>query len=147
MTAPTLNPSLVGRAEKHHSAILSRALSGTTLDEQQWITLNLAVAADVPLDRADHVTHVATLTRWDPTEVETALSRLLTAELLHELPGGRAEVTATGRDLVARIRTETGEIVSRAYSSVSPADLATAARVLATITANLSEELSRPFSG
>ncbi|WP_019931730.1 helix-turn-helix domain-containing protein [Nocardia sp. BMG111209] len=144
MTAPTLNPSIVGRAEKHHSAILTRALSGTTLDEHQWITLNQIVAAGTPIDRAGHIDHIATLTRWSPAEVGTALSRLLDAGLLRELPEGRAELTAAGRDLVARIRTETGETISRAYGSVSPEDLATAARVLTTITARMAAELSLP---
>jgi DNA-binding MarR family transcriptional regulator len=144
MTAPaTLNPSIVGQAEKHHSAVLTRALSGTTLDEQQWVTLHLAVTADGPLDRSAHLTRVAHLTRWAPADVEAAVTRLLAAGLLRALPGDRAEATPEGRDLVTRIRTETGEIVSRAYGSVSPEDLATAARVLTAITAQLSAELSR----
>ncbi|MCX4093683.1 hypothetical protein [Nocardia sp. alder85J] len=138
----TLNPSIVGQAEKHHSAVLTRALSGTTLDEQQWVTLHLALAADAPIERTAHVTRTAGLTRWEPAAVEAALARLLDTGLLTALTENRIEVTAPGRALAARILAETGDIVSRAYDSVSPEDLAITARVLTTITARLSAELS-----
>ncbi|MEV7803569.1 hypothetical protein AB0O28_11535 [Microbispora sp. NPDC088329] len=138
----TLNPAIVGQAEKHHTAILSRALSGTALDEKQWITVNQALAAGGTVERAAHVAHVARLTRWRPADVDAALAALVGTGLVREAPGDHIEVTDAGRALVARVRAETGEILGRAYGSVPAADLAVAARVLTTITARMAEELA-----
>ena len=49
----TLNPSIVGQAEKAHAAILKRVLSGTALDEPQWITWQVAVGAGDKIQRTD----------------------------------------------------------------------------------------------
>lgn len=137
----TLNPAIVGRAEKHHTAVLTRALSGTTVDEKQWITLNQALAAGGTVERAAHVAHVAQLTLWRPADVGTALAALAGTGLVRETPGDQVEVTDAGRALVAKVRAESGEILGRAYGSVPAADLAVAARVLTTITARMAEEL------
>ncbi|GAB4589476.1 hypothetical protein [Nocardia sp. IFM 10818] len=143
-TAPaTLNPSIIGRAEKHHTAVLTRALAGTTLDEKQWIVLNQALAAGAPVERAAHITRIAGLTQWNPADVETAVAALLDAALLRTASGELIEPTDTGTALAAKVRAESGAIVQAAYGAVAPEDLATAARVLATITARMAEELAR----
>ncbi|QLY30067.1 MarR family transcriptional regulator [Nocardia huaxiensis] len=143
-TAPTtLNPSIVGRAEKHHNAILNRALAGTTVDETQWIVLNQALAAGAPIDPAAHITRVAAMTQWNHADVEAGLAALLATGLLRSLPTGQAEPTEAGRALAARVRTESTAILQAAYGTVTPEDLATAGRVLDTITARMAEELAR----
>jgi hypothetical protein len=48
-----LNPAIVGQAEKAHGAVLKRLLADTTLDEQQWITLQFAAGAGDALGRDD----------------------------------------------------------------------------------------------
>ncbi|MGK5557063.1 hypothetical protein ACSNOI_36180 [Actinomadura kijaniata] len=142
-TAPTtLNPSIVGQAEKHHTALLARVLSGTTLDEKRWITLNQALASGEAVERAAHVAHVARLTRWAPADVDDALTALVESGLAQESPAGRVEVTDAGRALVATVRAESGEVIGRAYGSVPAEDLAVAARVLTAITARMAEELA-----
>ncbi|MGX1811059.1 hypothetical protein ACWIGI_35515 [Nocardia sp. NPDC055321] len=142
-TQPTLNPAIVGQAEKHHAAILNRALAGTTLDEHQWIVLNQALAAGEPVEPAAYIARIARMTRWNPADVETAIDALLGSGLLATTPEGSVEPTAAGTALAGRIRAESGAIVSAAYGSVSPEDLAIAARVLATVTARMAEELAR----
>lgn len=142
-TAPTLNPSIIGQAEKHHTAILTRALSGTTLNEQRWITLNQALVAEGPVERSAHIAKVATMTQWEPATVADAVTALVDGELLAELPGDRVEVTQAGRDMVAQVRAASGKILGAAYGAVSAEELAIAARVLVTITARMSEELAR----
>lgn len=143
-TAPaTLNPSVIGQAEKHHTAVLARALAGTTLDEKQWIVLNQALAAGAPVERNAHITRIAGMTQWNPADVETALTALLDTDLLATTPTGLITPTTAGTALAARIRTDSGAIVQAAYSAVSPEDLAVAARVLTTITARMSAELAR----
>lgn len=141
-TLATLNPAIIGQAEKHHIAVLTRALSGTTLDEKQWITLNQALAAGAPVERATYVARVAGMTQWAPFDVETALVALVEGGLVRELPGNQAEVTDTGAELVTRVRAAAGEIIGAAYGSVPAEDMAIAARVLTTITARMAEALA-----
>ncbi|MFD4462780.1 hypothetical protein [Nocardia sp. NPDC058480] len=142
-TTPTsLSPSIIGQAEKHHTAVLTRALADTALDEKQWIVLNQALAAGAPVDRAAHITRITGLTQWDPADVETALTALLENGLLQATSSTLIEPTATGTALADKIRAESGKIVAAAYSAVTPEDLATAARVLTTITARMAAELA-----
>ncbi len=139
--AITLSPSIVGQAEKAHAAILKRAISGTTLDEQQWITLNVVLASSAGIDSTELVARVASSAKFDPTDVEAAIAALTDAKLVEELPGssGNVIVTETGRALVERLRGQIGPLVARAYGNIPPEDLATAARVLTEITVKLSE--------
>ncbi|MFD3592132.1 hypothetical protein ACFWU5_05340 [Nocardia sp. NPDC058640] len=139
----TLNPSIIGQAEKHHTAILTRALSGTTLNEQRWITLNQALSADGPIDRTAHITRVAHMTQWDPATIADAITALVEGGLLGESTDGQLEPTEAGRVMVTQVRTASSKILTPAYGSVSPEDLAIAARVLTTITTCMSEELAR----
>ncbi|MBU3064335.1 hypothetical protein KO481_22725 [Nocardia sp. NEAU-G5] len=142
-TAPTLNPSIIGQAEKHHAAVLTRALSGTTLNEQRWITLNQALAADGPVERSAHIDRVAAMTQWEPATVADAVTALVDGGLLTELSDGQVGITEAGRDMVAQVRAASGKILGAAYGAVSAEELAIAARVLVTITARMSEELAR----
>ncbi|WP_194816907.1 hypothetical protein [Nocardia sp. XZ_19_385] len=142
-TAPTtLNPSIIGQAEKHHTAVLARALAGTTLDEKQWIVLNQALAAGEPVEQSAHIARIAAMTQWARAEVETALNALLAKGLLATAPHGLLAPTDTGKAMVSKVRTESGAIVAAAYGAVPAEDLATAARVLATITARMAQELA-----
>ncbi|MEU4647284.1 hypothetical protein [Nocardia fluminea] len=142
-TAPTtLNPSIIGRAEKHHTAVLTRALAGTTVDEKQWIVLNQALAAGEPVERSAHIARIAAMTQWARAEVETAANALLASALLTTTPHGLLELTDTGKAVASKVRAESGAILAAAYGAVTPEDLATTARVLATITARMAQELT-----
>ncbi|MFB7719934.1 hypothetical protein [Nocardia sp. NPDC056100] len=133
----TLNPSIIGQAEKVHTAILEVALANTGLDEKQWITLNQAIAID-PVDTAELRTRVVTATKRTPAEIDSAITRLNERALLDD-----AKPTAAGRALVADIRAGIAPALDRAYGQVSLKDSAIAAQALATITAALSQELSK----
>jgi hypothetical protein len=54
------NPSIVGQTEKTHNANLAKVLTGTRLDEQQWITLQLALGSGERIDRPALVDHLST---------------------------------------------------------------------------------------
>ncbi|QIS02189.1 hypothetical protein F5X71_07525 [Nocardia brasiliensis] len=138
----TLSPAIIGQAEKHHAAVLTRVLAGTTLDERQWIVLNQTLAATEPVERAAHITRVAGLTRWAPADVEASLQALLDSGLLQVISDGTIEPSAAGKNLADKVRAESGAIVAAAYGAVTPEDLAAAARVLTTITARMAEELA-----
>ncbi|APE35459.1 hypothetical protein BOX37_17590 [Nocardia mangyaensis] len=142
-TAPTtLTPSIVGQAEKHHTAVLTRALVGTTLNEQQWIVLNQTLDAGEPVEPSAHIARIAAMTQWARTEVETAANALLASALLTTTPHGLLEPTDTGKAVVRKVRTESGAIVAAAYGAVPTEDLVTAARVLVAITARMAQELA-----
>lgn len=143
-TAPaTLSPSVIGQAEKHHTAVLVRALAGTPLDEKQWIVLNQALAADASVDPAAHIARVAAMTQWNPADTGAALAALLEGGLMRATAGDLVEPTEDGATLAGKVRGESGAIVAAAYGAVDSEDLATAARVLTTITARMAEELAR----
>lgn len=147
MTTPdalaTLNPSIVGQAEKAHNAVLERVLAGTSLDERQWITLQLAVAAGTGTRIADLVARVSGAAKYSPAVVETAIEALTGSGLLDRSAGEELAVTAAGTALVGELRAKVAEHIGAAYGQIPAEDLATAARVLKTITATLSEDLAR----
>jgi DNA-binding MarR family transcriptional regulator len=140
----TLNPSIIGRAEKVHSAFLKPLLAGSMLDERQWITLQLAVGAGDRIQESDLVSRVAGAARYDQHTVEAAIAALRKASLIEVRAGegDRLAVTPKGLALVTTLRRKTAELVGPAYASISAEDLATAARVLNAITAKLSEGLA-----
>ncbi|RFU39510.1 hypothetical protein DZF91_22080 [Actinomadura logoneensis] len=136
----TLTPKIIGQVEKHHTAVLARALRGTTLDERQWITLSQLTA---PTGREAHTARVAGLTRWPETAVEEALDALLASGYVELLPDGDIRATGTGQALVGTVRAARAETISRAYGAATPEELAVTARVLQAITARLADDLAR----
>lgn len=139
-----LNPAIVGQAEKAHAAILKRLLAGTSLDEQQWITLQFAAGAGDALGRGDLVTRVSGTAQYGHAAVEAAIAALVDASLIKKVPGtdDQVAVTAEGRTLLTTLRSKVTEFIGPAYGAITPEDSATAARVLITITAKLNEELA-----
>jgi hypothetical protein len=142
MDTAVLSPSIVGQAEKAHGAVLRKVLAGTSLDEQQWITVQFADGAGASISRGDLIGRVTAAAKFDPQAVDRAVTALIAASLLERRAGDQLAVTPAGRELVSALRERIGELIAGAYGSVPPADLATAARVLVTITARLSAELA-----
>ena len=142
MTASlTLNPSIVGQAEKAHNAVLFRVLDGTGIDETQWICLVFVARNGGRLPRTDLATRVTSDAFRSPDAVEAAIDGLVARGLL-TADADALVATPAATDFVRGVRTQTDPIVERAYSAVSAEDLATAARVLAAITARLGAELA-----
>lgn len=141
----TLNPSIVGQAEKAHTAVLKKVLSGTTLDEQQWITIQLAISAGDNVTRSDLVDRVVAAAKYEPHQVQVAIDALAKSSLLQDPPGDShlLSVTPEGKELVSQLRQKVAAFIGETYGSVPGDDLATAARVLTTITAKLSERLAQ----
>jgi DNA-binding MarR family transcriptional regulator len=137
-----LNPSIVGQAEKAHNAVLDRVLAGTTLDERQWITLQLAFSLNGGSSAAGLVARVTSKAKYAPAAVETAIDALAQAGLLERSPDQWVSVTPVGAAFVGELRRKITRYIGRAYGQIAADDLATTARVLTTITAALSEELA-----
>ncbi|MDN2501855.1 hypothetical protein FHY52_34960, partial [Nocardia nova] len=116
--AITLDPSIIGQAEKHHNALLHRVLAGTGIDEAQWITLSQAAAAGGTVDRERHIATLAAKTTWAPTVVATAATRLTDRGLMLAAPDGELVVTEAGDRLVADLRSRTSAVLGRVYGAV-----------------------------
>jgi hypothetical protein len=136
----TLNPSILGQAEKTHNAFLGRVLGGTGLDEPQWVTLQVALAA-APTARPDLIAKLVAMAKYDVTVIDEALSGLGAAQLI-VTAGDEVTVTETGMALVASVRRTIGELIGPAYAAVPEEDRAVAARVLIQITSSLSAQLA-----
>ncbi len=141
-----LSPQLVGQLEKHHGAILrNKVLAGTSLDQEQWITLQIASGAVDGIGHRELVERVSSLAAYEPATVETAIIGLVKASLVEEGrgPDGRLTVTPRGRDLVSALRAKAQDIIGPVYGSIPSDDLATAGRVVRAITDRLSEVLNQ----
>jgi hypothetical protein len=140
-TSPTFSTQLIGQTEKTLNAILDRLLTGTGLDEPQWVTLTIAVTADGPLERDQLVSRVAGAVKIADAQARARIDKLAAAGLLGE--GSPVEVTDAGRQLHARIRSRVVEITDRMWGDLPPEDLAAAGRVLSTVLERASAELAR----
>jgi hypothetical protein len=140
--APTLNPQIVGQAEKAHKPILDRILARTGTTMNQWVALKLTAVSGGAADRGQLITSITGTLRTDDAAVLTAISELTTAEFLKDLPGQgpHLEFTDAGQALYQQINSAVGEVVARAYADIPADDLATAARVLTLITTRLNAE-------
>jgi hypothetical protein len=142
--AVMLSPQIVGQLEKRHEAILEKVLAGTSLDDKQWITVQVALGAAGGIGRNDLVGRVSGLAALNPAVIETAIAGLVSASLVEEVSGAAhlLVVTPQGRELVSALRAKVQGLIGPAYGSVSPEDLATAGRVVVAITNRLSEVLA-----
>jgi hypothetical protein len=82
MPTSGLNPAIVGQAEKAHAAILHRLLAETTLDQQQWITLQFSAGADGALGRGVLIARVRGAAQYDHAVVQAAIAALISASLI-----------------------------------------------------------------
>jgi hypothetical protein len=118
MTTPdalaTLNPSIVGQAEKAHNAVLERVLAGTSLDERQWITLPLAIAAGAGTRVPDLVARVAQAAKYSPAVAGAAIEALTRSGFLGRSADEELTVTAVGTALVGELRTKVAEHIGAA---------------------------------
>ncbi|MFG3436998.1 hypothetical protein ACGF0J_07110 [Nonomuraea sp. NPDC047897] len=138
--ATSLNPKIVGQAEYAHEAVLARALATTGLTKQHWIALTLAATAAEPPAAGTLTGHLTRALRGaEPAAVHRILGDLVTGGLLTT----EHTVTTAGQELFARVRAETGQVISRAYAGIPADDLLTAARVLELVTDRLDQESAR----
>jgi DNA-binding MarR family transcriptional regulator len=143
-TGPSLNPQVLGRAEAAHRALLERILAGTGLTYHRWVALSVSAAGNGPIGRRQLIERVTSALRIDDATGEEAITELTAADLLRAPPGDGSsiELTEPGRELHRRIRAEINDTITRIYSDISAADLATAGRVLSAITQRANAELA-----
>ena len=135
-TAPLLNPQIVGQAENAHQPILARVLAPTGTTKNQWVALTMTATAGGAVEAARLAGQLVGALKVDPAAARDAVAELLAARLLAD-EASRVRLTDAGRARFAEIRAAIDAIVTPAYAGIPAEDLATAARVLTTITARL----------
>jgi chromosome segregation and condensation protein ScpB len=127
-----LNPQVIGQTESALGALLGPVLAEARTSFEQWVVL--AVTADgSPVDHAQLVARVVDARKFAADDVADAIAELAAANAL-TVEAGKVALTTAGQDLRRRIRTRIQEVTSGLFDFPAE-DLATAGRVLATITA------------
>lgn len=127
-----LNPQIIGQTESALGALLGPILAEARTSFEQWVVL--AVTADgSPVDHAQLVARIVDARKFTAGDVEAAIAELAAADAL-TVEVGEVAPTAVGQDLHRRIRARIQEVTSGLFDFPAE-DLATAGRVLATVTA------------
>lgn len=130
----SFGPRLIGETEKTLNAILRQILDGTGLDEQQWVTLNLADLLDVAdgagLSRAVR----------DRAHFESA-DRIVAALTDRGLLDG-GHPSPSGGELLACIRATVAERTAPIWEGLPYADVEAATRVLREVAARARQVVS-----
>jgi DNA-binding MarR family transcriptional regulator len=134
-SAALLNPQIVGQAENAHQPILARVLAPTGTTKNQWVALTMTAAAGA-VGTAELAGRLVGALKVDPAAARDAVAELVAARLLADDASG-VRLTAAGEARYAEIRAAIDAIVTPAYAGIPAEDLATAARVLTTVTARL----------
>ncbi|MFC4108595.1 hypothetical protein ACFOX0_22010 [Micromonospora zhanjiangensis] len=139
---PSLNGQVIGQAEHATRAVLDRLLAGAGVDFHDWVALNLTATADAPLGRTRLADRMAGALKIDDGIALATIDGLTDAGLL-TVGAGTVALTDAGRARYADIRAALDEVTARLYGDLPAADLSTAGRVLATVTARANAELTR----
>ena len=145
--APTLTGVDIGEAQRAVGAVLDSVLAETGTPFVTWVAINvLATApASVPLGRDELVGRMVAGLKLDRATVESAVADASAAGLVRL--GSVVELTAAGQDLHRRVTGEIAAVTPQLYGGIPEPDLATAHRVLRTITARANAYLSGSSSG
>jgi hypothetical protein len=135
---PPLTPQVVGQAESALGALLAPLLDQAGLTTAQWFVLATAATRPGALTRAELVAAVAGSRKTDPAGLTAAVADLTGTGAL--APGDPVTLTPAGQDRVAGVQ---GRLTGYAATlfDFPPADLATAGRVLGTVTARANQLL------
>lgn len=143
-TTPILNGQVLGEAERASRALLDRLLARTGTEFHQWVVLNMTALNGNTIERDRLVDRMTGGLKVDEAAVVTAIDELAAARLVDTgATGGPAvALTAEGVARHREIRAGIEDIGTRLYAELPADDLATAGRVLTTITARANAELA-----
>lgn len=143
-TTTTLNPQVIGQAERALGALMDRVLAATGGTFPQWVALTLTTAAGGTIERDQLVSRMTSALKTDDATALAAIAELTAAQLLADRPGEAARVglTDTGQARYRQLRTAVDQVTARLYGDLPAEDLAIAGRVLGVITARANTELA-----
>ena len=144
MTATqTLNPQILGQAEKAHAALLARILEGTPNTYHHWVAFNLIVAGDGRLDPDAFAERMTGGLKIDDATARKVIDELTEARMIEGSPDRAGfQLTDEGQETYRSIRAAVDETIGPLYADIPADDLATAGRVLTLITARANAELA-----
>jgi hypothetical protein len=140
---PPLSTRLVGEAESALGALLAPLLAEAELTFLQWVVLSLTASGGKSgpgIARNQLVDRVTNARKVDAADVSAAISELESAAALVNT-GGQVTLTEVGQASYNQVRSRVGEITDHLFD-LPAQDLATAGRVLATITARANAVLA-----
>ena len=141
---PTLSPRVIGQAENAHRPLMNRILARSGTMFPQWVALTKVAADGGTADRRQLIDAITGALKIDDAAAAEALAGLAAADLLEALEalpgtGSRVGLTPPGQARYREIRAAVDRVTARLYGDIPPAELATAGRVLALITARANE--------
>jgi hypothetical protein len=138
VTTP-LNSQILSQAANATRALLERTLADTGLTYGHWATLRLTV--DNPAIAREHLAgKLVNALKVTPDQASALIADLTTRDLLADQPHVR--LSATGQATYDQLSTEVSTLTAHIYRDLPADDLATAGRLLTTITARANAELS-----
>jgi hypothetical protein len=139
MTTTALNGQILGQAERATRAVLDGLLAEIGTPFLEWVGLNLlATGGPQPVD--DLVEQVRTGLLEPVDHVRAAVGHLLADGLV---AGSPLALTPAGAARQAAIRERIAAVTGALYADIPAEDLATAGRVLRTVTERARATLSR----
>lgn len=147
--SPALNPQVIGQTERALGAVMAPLLARSGASFEQWLVLTITMSGGGALGRDQLTARIAGARKIDKSTVLAAIDELADARLLAvrgpaEPSAGepRVELTDAGRVRYQQIRSAIDEVTGRLFGGFPADDLATAARILATVTARADAELA-----
>jgi DNA-binding MarR family transcriptional regulator len=125
------------------NAILDRLLDGTDLTEPEWVTLTVTANSGATVNREQLIGRLVGAVKVSEARAQALVTELATKGRLQAAgkDGSELELTASGRELHDRIRSETTKFTERLWGDLPAEHLATAGRVLTTVLARANAEL------
>jgi hypothetical protein len=145
LARPTLNGQDIGQAEHATRAVLDRLLARTGTQFHGWVIINLLAAGGGALgedELTDRITHGLKISE---DAVHAAAAELAWQGLISREPtagGTQVALTPAGTTRFEQIQGGIGQVTQRLYGGLPESDLATAHRVLATVTERANAELA-----
>jgi hypothetical protein len=129
----TLTTRTIGETESALNGLLSQVLGRTGLDELGWIALRLVSAMPPPITSAGLTAQLHHSKKVDEAAAAAVLADLEDRGLLQTIDDV-ISTTPEGASLFEQLNGDVGRLTARMWEGLDSADLATAGRVLVTIT-------------
>lgn len=142
--APPLSTQVIGQAESALGAVLEPLLDRAEITFHQWIVLVITSARGGSANRDELSRQLTAMRKLSEAQAREAVSALVAAGLAEILASGEPSIQLTdaGRTRYRQVREQVDAITGRVFGDLPDADLATAGRVLAVVTARASAEIA-----
>lgn len=140
--APPLT-QFIGRTERTLRALMDQVLAGTGGTFHQWVALNFTAVNGESIDRGQLIAGLANALQTDDTAAEATIAEMVDERLLLTASGSVVALSDAGRERYARIRAAIDQTTAPLFADIPADDLATARRVLTTISERADTQIAR----